>query len=98
MIETFTCHCGKTVQYNNPNIGSLNVGDWERATNWSDVYNTFTYGAHHVCPECLRKLIEHAEAIVALLGDANINVSSIVSAKERQAKRCTQSTGPSSSS
>lgn len=74
----FTCSCGETIVYDNPNRGVVNIGDFQRVTGWHCIHNTYTYEGIYICPVCMGKARQHAEEIAELVGTPYVSVSSFV--------------------
>lgn len=73
----FICPCGKIVDYDNPNIGAINVGHFQQQTGWQALYDTFTYSPLWLCPICAKKAFGLAKELESVLGTDNINISSV---------------------
>jgi len=78
MIETIKCHCGATVEYDNPSTGSINIGHFQHLTGWKVVWNTFNSGSLSTCPKCLAKAQSVARELTTIFGTSYISVTSIL--------------------
>jgi len=75
---TLTCPCGATVDYENTLQGAINIGDFRRATGWFSIYDSRMVSIW-TCPACAAAALEHAKAIVDILGSKHVSLASIVS-------------------
>jgi hypothetical protein len=77
-LETITCHCGATVEYQNDMRGAINVARCQKATGWFGMFDCIMQYTIWACPDCYCILLEHAQVIAAVLGTAEVVVSSIL--------------------
>jgi len=70
-----TCPCGATVEYDNPNVGAVNVGHFEKATGWVGTHDMITQESIWVCPECKAKTLANVRQIVELFGTPYISLA-----------------------
>lgn len=76
-VVTLTCPCGATVDYENTQRGTINVGDFRRATGWFSIYDSWM-SSIWTCPTCAAAALEHAKAIEKILGSEHVSLSSLL--------------------
>lgn len=79
---TFTCPCGASINYENPMQGAVNIGHFKKMTGWFSLFNSFTYDSIWTCPKCAKAALEHADAIVAILGTEYADLPAILSVRK----------------
>jgi hypothetical protein len=82
ILETYTCPCGATVNYENPCRGAVNLADFRLSTGWCCIFDSMVTSIW-TCPTCAAAAREHAEAILEILGSEYVNLSSLLSIKPR---------------
>ena len=83
MIDTFTCRCGDSVDYDNPAQGCVNISDFQTTTGWFSLFNGYTQGSIWTCPKCAKAALEHAEAIAAILGTKYAYLPAIIGLRDK---------------
>jgi hypothetical protein len=70
------CHCGDTIEYQNPARGSYNVGHVVSETGWRCLFQPGG-GILWLCPTCSRRAGMAAQVLIRLLGTGLVQLDHV---------------------
>jgi hypothetical protein len=76
-METAKCPCGRTIEYDNPNKGSVNVKHFVETTGWYYLLKDDCSSAV-VCPRCGESAVALGKRLREVLGTRHTTLSSVL--------------------
>lgn len=77
MIETVKCPCGRTLEYDNPHGGCVNIGHFVKTTGWYNLFKDDCSGMG-LCLRCGESAIALGKQLREVLGTRHTSLSSIL--------------------